>query len=48
MHRSGSTLVVVVGADHPEVVPVTVAGSTASPQPETSITTRSASQDICT
>jgi LCP family protein required for cell wall assembly len=44
----GRTLVVVVGSDHPEVVPVTVAGSTASPQPEPSITTRSASQDICT
>lgn len=44
----GRTLVVVVGSDNPKVVPVTVAGSTASPQPETSITTRSASQDICT
>jgi LCP family protein required for cell wall assembly len=44
----GATLVVVVGSDRPEVVPVTIAGSTASPQPETSITTRSASQDICT
>jgi hypothetical protein len=29
-------------------VPVTIAGSTTSPQPEPSITTRSASQDICT
>jgi hypothetical protein len=44
----GRTLVVVVGSDHPEVVPVTIAGSTTSPQPEPSITTRSASQDICT
>ena len=42
-----STLVVVVGADEPKVVPVQVAGSTASPQPETTITTRSANQDIC-
>jgi LCP family protein required for cell wall assembly len=44
----GRTLVVVVGSDHPEVVPVTVAGATASPQPEPSITTRTANQDICT
>ena len=42
-----STLVVVVGGDEPKVVPVQVAGSTASPQPETTITTRSADQDIC-
>lgn len=42
------TLVVVVGTDNPKVVPVTVAGSTATPQPQTSITTRKASQDICT
>jgi LCP family protein required for cell wall assembly len=44
----GSTLVVVVGADGPTVVPVQVAGSTAAPQPETTITTRTANQDICT
>ena len=43
-----NTLVVVVGADHPKVVPVRVAGSTASPEPETTITARNASQDICT
>jgi len=42
-----STLVVVVGADEPKVVPVQVAGSTASPQPETTIITRPANQDIC-
>ena len=42
-----STLVVVVGSDQPKVVPVQVAGSTASPQPETTLTTRSASQDSC-
>jgi hypothetical protein len=42
------TLVVVVGTDNPKVVPVAVAGSTATPQPQTSITTRKASQDICT
>ncbi len=43
-----NTLVVVVGSDRPKVVPVQVAGSTASPQPETTITARTASQDICT
>ena len=42
-----STLVVVVGGDEPKVVPVQVAGSTASPQPEATLTTRSANQDIC-
>ena len=42
------TLVVVVGQDQPKVVPVKVAGSTASPRPEVTIPTRKASQDICT
>jgi LCP family protein required for cell wall assembly len=41
------TLVVVVGADNPQVVPVKVAGSTASPRPQGTIATRSADQDIC-
>jgi LCP family protein required for cell wall assembly len=45
---SGSaTLTVVVGADQLAVAPVQVAGSTASPQPEETIATRSADQDIC-
>jgi LCP family protein required for cell wall assembly len=42
-----NTLVVVVGTDEPKVVPVRVVGSTASPDPETTITTRSADEDIC-
>ncbi|MEP6762312.1 MAG: LCP family protein [Sporichthyaceae bacterium] len=43
-----NTLVVVVGTDNPKVLPVQVSGSTATPQPQTSIVTRKASQDICT
>jgi LCP family protein required for cell wall assembly len=42
-----SSLVVVVGTDDPSVVPVTVTGSTASPEPEATIPTRKANQDIC-
>jgi hypothetical protein len=44
------TLVVIVGADHATVVPVTVAGSpssTATPTTEATISTRRANQDIC-
>lgn len=41
------TLVVTIGADDPQVVPVQVAGSTATPRPTTSIKTRKADQDIC-
>jgi LCP family protein required for cell wall assembly len=44
----GSTLVVVVGADHPTVHKVEVTGSTASPEPDEELTTRSADDDICT
>ena len=43
----GSTLLVVVGADQPKVVPVRVAGSTATPEPDPTLTTRTASEDIC-
>jgi len=43
----GSTLVVVVGADDPVVTGVRVTGSTASPEPEERLETRSASDDIC-
>ncbi|MGH8968531.1 MAG: LCP family protein [Actinomycetes bacterium] len=43
----GSNLVVVVGSDDVQVSPVEVSGSTASPQPEESLKTRSADQDIC-
>ena len=42
-----STLTVVVGADSPTVVPVSVAGSTSSPAPTETLTTRSADQNIC-
>jgi LCP family protein required for cell wall assembly len=44
------SLVVIVGADHPTVVPVTVAGSpsaTSTPTAEATIPTRKANQDIC-
>lgn len=41
------TLVVVVGADNPQVAPVNVQGSTVAPRPTPSIRTRSANQDIC-
>ena len=43
----GSTLVVVVGADSPAVTPVEVTGSTSSPEPEETLATRSANDDIC-
>ena len=43
----GSTLVVVVGNDSPAIVPVEVLGSTASPQAEETLSTRSADDDIC-
>jgi LytR cell envelope-related transcriptional attenuator len=43
----GSTLVVTVGADHPQVTAVQVSGSTSTPTPEESLDTRSANQDIC-
>lgn len=43
----GSTLVVVVGADAPTVAAVEVSGSTASPQAEETLVTRSAGDDIC-
>lgn len=43
----GATLVVVVGADSPQVVPIEVLGSTASPQSEETLSTRSADDDIC-
>jgi LCP family protein required for cell wall assembly len=42
-----STLVVIVGADGPTVVPVHVTGSTSSPAPEATIQTRTANQNIC-
>jgi LCP family protein required for cell wall assembly len=43
----GSTLVVIVGQDDPGVAAVHVTGSTSSPQPEETLDTRSANQDIC-
>jgi hypothetical protein len=43
----GSTLVVVVGADRPTAVTVEVTGSTSTPQPEETLETRSADDDIC-
>lgn len=43
----GSTLEVIVGQDSPQAVPVTVSGSTSSPQPTETLQTRSASQNIC-
>jgi LCP family protein required for cell wall assembly len=43
----GSTLVVVVGADHPTAESVEVSGSTATPQAEEPIEARSADEDIC-
>ena len=43
----GSTLTVVVGADQPTAVKVEVTGSTTSPQPEETLATRSAADDIC-
>jgi LCP family protein required for cell wall assembly len=43
----GSTLEVIVGADHPQVTAVEVGGSTSTPTPEETLTTRSANQDIC-
>ena len=42
-----STLVVIVGADQPHVVKVHVPGSTASPNPEETIKTHTANQNIC-
>lgn len=42
-----TTLVVVVGRDSPQAVPVSVTGSTSSPQPTETLQTRSASQNIC-
>jgi len=44
----GSTLVVVVGADKPTVMQVKVSGSTSTPEPEETLNTRSANDDICT
>ena len=44
----GSTLVVIVGSDTPQVSKVTVGGSTASPPPEEKLRTRNASSNICT
>jgi hypothetical protein len=44
----GSTLVVIVGSDTPQVSEVTVGGSTASPPPEEKLQTRNASSNICT
>jgi hypothetical protein len=43
----GSTLVVVVGGDSPTATEVEVTGSTASPEPEETLETRSADDDIC-
>jgi LCP family protein required for cell wall assembly len=43
----GSTLVVVVGADSPTATAVEVTGSTASPEPEETLKTRTADDDIC-
>jgi hypothetical protein len=43
----GSTLVVIVGSDSPQVSKVTVGGSTASPPPEEKLQTRTASSNIC-
>ena len=43
----GSTLVVVVGADQPTATAVEVTGSTASPEAEETLATRSADDDIC-
>jgi hypothetical protein len=43
----GSTLVVVVGADKPTATTVEVTGSTATPRPEETLQTRSATDDIC-
>jgi LCP family protein required for cell wall assembly len=42
-----STLVVIVGADGPTVVPVHVTGSTSTPAPEATIQARTANQNIC-
>ncbi|MGZ4593426.1 MAG: LCP family protein [Actinomycetes bacterium] len=43
----GSVLQVIVGSDKPQVSPVTVSGSTASPAPQETLKTRSADQNIC-
>jgi LCP family protein required for cell wall assembly len=43
----GSTLVVIVGSDSPQVSEVSVTGSTSSPAPEEKLQTRSASSNIC-
>jgi len=43
----GSTLVVIVGSDAPQVSKVKVGGSTASPPPEEKLQTRTASSNIC-
>jgi LCP family protein required for cell wall assembly len=43
----GSTLVVIVGGDSPQVTPVSVSGSTSSPEPTETLVTRNAAADIC-
>ena len=43
----GSTLVVIVGNDSPQVNKVEVSGSTSSPAPEETLQTRDASSNIC-
>jgi LCP family protein required for cell wall assembly len=43
----GSTLVVIVGSDSPQVTGVTVAGSTSSPEPTDKLVTRNAAANIC-
>jgi LCP family protein required for cell wall assembly len=43
----GSTLVVIVGGDSPQVSKVDVSGSTSSPPPEEKLQTRTASDSIC-
>ena len=43
----GSTLVVIVGGDSPQVSKVDVSGSTASPPAEEKLQTRTANSNIC-
>jgi LCP family protein required for cell wall assembly len=43
----GSTLLVIVGADAPQVAHVRVSGATPSPAPTETLRTRSAAQDVC-
>jgi LCP family protein required for cell wall assembly len=43
----GSTLVVIVGGDSPQVSKVDVSGSTTTPTPEETLKTRNASDNIC-